>query len=302
MSIPSTGFMALVVNASRTSTGRQARVGRRSRARKPAFPDAAEAEYKVILEKAITEITEGAVNTLYVTAETYGGKSFRDSAADDIEKASDMVDRTIEDSIKKYVQSLESVGSTVDYASQRAFSKTAEPFIRQKFNQYATNSKTIISDWQKNNLSLIKSASRESIKKIGTVVSDGVRDGTNWKQIQKEIRATSEGMSKSKAELIARDQIGDLNAALTKDRQESAGVSMYYWRGTNDGRERESHIEMEGVLCRWDDRDIYSEDDGKTWISRTGSMPHSHPGEDINCRCTAEGAVELELDRMLDDE
>jgi SPP1 gp7 family putative phage head morphogenesis protein len=77
-------------------------------------------------------------------------------------------------------------------------------------------------------------------------------------------------VSKSRAELIARDQILKLNGRITQIRQQMAGVQSYVWSTSKDERVRESHQELEGETFSW-------------------SAPPSvgHPGEDFQCRCIA---------------
>lgn len=54
-------------------------------------------------------------------------------------------------------------------------------------------------------------------------------------------------VTKSKANLLARDQIGTLSADLTRTRQESAGVKEYIWRSSGDERVRACHRELDGM-------------------------------------------------------
>ena len=272
--------------------GRKGRTARRGIG--GGFPSTAEKDYSDLLRAIISEAVAAPVSKLEDSAQS--NARFADSVGDDIETADALVDKTIEEVIKKHYEQIQASAKLIDYSSQRYFSRTAESVIGSAFNSSAPNSDKIIDSWKKENLSLIKSASREQVKNIGRIVSDGVRDGKTLGEMKKSIREASEGMTRNKAELIARDQVGDLNAALNKDRQTSAGISLYWWRGTDDGRERSSHEEMNGKLCRWDDSDVYSDDGGKSWEQRNASMPHAHPGEEINCRCYAEAAIEAMLD------
>ena len=52
------------------------------------------------------------------------------------------------------------------------------------------------------------------------------------------------------------------------------GITQYIWRTSRDERVRESHLVLEGKTFSWD------------------SPPDvGHPGQDINCRCTAEPVI-----------
>lgn len=81
-----------------------------------------------------------------------------------------------------------------------------------------------------------------------------------------------EGVSESRAELIARDQTQKVCSELNGARQQDIGVTRYIWSGIDDGRERDTHIENNGKTFDWNSPPV-----------ETG-----HPGEDIQCRCTAD--------------
>ena len=112
----------------------------------------------------------------------------------------------------------------------------------------------------------------------------------------KEIRKLDTQIEGWRARLIARDQVGKLNGALTKRRMSDAGIDKYTWMTANDERVRgnpsgpwknavPSHYIMNNMVCRWDDNTVYSDDKGKTWKPRTGKMPIAIPGQPISCRC-----------------
>lgn len=115
-------------------------------------------------------------------------------------------------------------------------------------------------------------------------------------------------VSKNRAKLIARDQTAKLNGALQQARQKAIGVDKYIWRTVRDkavvgnptglypvgSKHHANHYAMEGKMCRWDDPTVYSVDEGKTWLKRTGEMPKNHPKQDIQCRCHAEPVLDIE--------
>jgi uncharacterized protein with gpF-like domain len=97
--------------------------------------------------------------------------------------------------------------------------------------------------------------------------------------------------------LIARDQVGKLQYAITRKQFESIGMDGYYWVTARDERVRgnpmgrfpkavPSHWIMEGTVCKFSDPTVYS-DLGREWLKRTALMPMVHPGQAILCRCTA---------------
>lgn len=152
--------------------------------------------------------------------------------------------------------------------------------------------------WATDNFTLIKGLGEEFVKRINLSVSGGVQSGATAQSIMADIRNISSFISKSRAALIARDQVGKLQGTFTRSRQRNAGIDMYIWETAHDERvrgrpggkyakARPSHWAMQGKLCRWDNNAVYSRDGGKTWVARTPEMPRAIPGSEIQCRCTA---------------
>jgi SPP1 gp7 family putative phage head morphogenesis protein len=83
------------------------------------------------------------------------------------------------------------------------------------------------------------------------------------------------GVAESRANLIARDQVGKLFGQLNEKRQTELGVTGYVWRTVHDNRVRELHEDRDGQHFDWNDPPEETPDDG-------------HPGTPIQCRCYAE--------------
>jgi SPP1 gp7 family putative phage head morphogenesis protein len=106
-------------------------------------------------------------------------------------------------------------------------------------------------------------------------------------------------VTEERARVIARDQVGKLNGQLTELRQRQAGVTTYYWRTSRDERVREAHDVLEGMLCRWDDPTVYSDDGGATWKPRSAiGAFEGQPGGEFQCRCSAESNVAQVLEAL----
>jgi uncharacterized protein with gpF-like domain len=73
---------------------------------------------------------------------------------------------------------------------------------------------------------------------------------------------------------------------LTMERALSAGVPWYIWRTAADGRVRESHKIMEGVLVRWDDPPCPEQ----LLTGIAGSKYHAGEGD---CRCFPRALITL---------
>jgi SPP1 gp7 family putative phage head morphogenesis protein len=169
----------------------------------------------------------------------------------------------------------------------------AEPFL-------ATQKSLFVSQ----NVGLISKMKTEAVADIKGIIDRGLQGGLRVEEIEKQILAKT-GATKSKARLIARDQVAKANAQLTELRQTELGVTRYIWRTSRDERvrgrpgglwasARPSHWIMEGKTCRWDDATVYQNAEGK-WRKRSGLSPKGvalHPGQDYQCRCTAEPILE----------
>jgi SPP1 gp7 family putative phage head morphogenesis protein len=135
-----------------------------------------------------------------------------------------------------------------------------EPWLREELNS-----------WTKENIDLITSMTEDHIKQVGGIVQRGIRSGASIKNISKDIQDRT-GVTKSKAKLIARDQVSKLNGELTQLRQTNLGVRKYIWWDSGDSRVRDTHKAHNGKTYSWDKPP-----------AGTG-----HPGEDYQCRCWAE--------------
>lgn len=126
-------------------------------------------------------------------------------------------------------------------------------------------------------------------------------------QIKEEFK-----VSDNRAKVLARDQTAKMNTSISAIRQKDIGIDMYIWRTVQDERVvgtpggkypkgtklHKNHYVMEGKYCRWDNPNVYSDDQGKTWKNRTQNMPHNHPGDDIMCRCRPEAVIDIEKLRV----
>lgn len=130
------------------------------------------------------------------------------------------------------------------------------------------------------NINLIKSIPTQLHEKLRYKFVEAVQKGKRWETLVDEVQELGQ-VTRNRAKLIARDQIGKLNGQLTKIRQEEIGVKQYIWRTSLDERVRKQHIHREGEIFDW----ANPPEDG-------------HPGEPIRCRCYAE-AVLPTLDELV---
>lgn len=136
------------------------------------------------------------------------------------------------------------------------------------------------------NVSLIRGLSDDLAKRLASSLLSALVQGASNREIAK-ILTKEFGFSAKRAHLIARDQAGSFSGDLNRVRQTEAGVKEYSWstsldervRGNPEGRypnARPSHWTREGKTFKW-------------------SSPPSdgHPGQPINCHCTARAVIEF---------
>ena len=132
--------------------------------------------------------------------------------------------------------------------------------------------------WRRANVQLISKMRDEQLAKIEQLLNnyEGARVEDVAKLLQQEF-----GVTKSRAELIAVDQTLKLNAQLTKEAHQQAGIDEYYWADVEDGAVRPKHHALgeasrSGKRFRYDDPPVVNEQ-GDT----------GNPGDDYRCRCQA---------------
>lgn len=126
-------------------------------------------------------------------------------------------------------------------------------------------------------VTLIKSLPIEAAQRVHRLVIEGQETGARAETIAREIMRTGE-VTKSRAMLIARTEIGRASSALTMARAEAVGSVGYIWRTSRDSDVRPSHKRMEGRFVAWAEP---PELDGMT--GHAGALP--------NCRCYSEPVI-----------
>ncbi|HEV7258947.1 MAG TPA: phage minor head protein [Bosea sp. (in: a-proteobacteria)] len=136
------------------------------------------------------------------------------------------------------------------------------------------------------NVSLVRGLSQDVARRLSNKLLDALTRGLNNRELEKII--TQEfGIARRRAKLIARDQAASFNGDLNRIRQQAMGVTEYVWstsldervRGNPEGKypnARPTHWAREGKTFKW------------------ASPPSDgHPGQPINCRCTARAVIEF---------
>ena len=146
------------------------------------------------------------------------------------------------------------------------------------------------------NVALITRMADDTRGRITTTLTQAARQGLRVEEIRRQVQEAA-GVSESRAELIARDQVLKLNGELTQLRQRQAGVTQYEWSTSRDERVRGTpggkwptpaggggnHFDLEGKTFSWTDPPVVDTRTGRT----------AHPGEDFQCRCVAIPVITL---------
>lgn len=130
-----------------------------------------------------------------------------------------------------------------------------------------------VPDWRANNVRLITQFTEQMFGQMDQLIAEnyGLESATVADKIQGLF-----DMTRSRAELIARDQTLKLNGMVTQTAQRTAGIDRYVWSTSQDESVRDSHAELEGKTFSWDDPPV---------VNKYGDT--GHPGDDYQCRCCA---------------
>lgn len=119
------------------------------------------------------------------------------------------------------------------------------------------------------NIALINSIPQQYLDRVEQAVMASLQAGTLNTSLADDLLKI-EGVTKNRAKLIARDQLGKINSRLSQIRQQSLGITHYFWSTSLDERVRSKHAKWEGDRIAWDN-----------------PPPDGHPGQPAQCRCGA---------------
>lgn len=248
-----------------------------SKPRKMLFPRAIEREYIKLLEEVPVMIAV-AVQTHVVPV-----LEMKQDAIDDIPESAGWFE-TLRQGFLKAVATIrltpieervKIISDQVTRFNRRQFDAMLRKAYRVDIFKSEPWLADVLKNWEAENINLIRSIPQQSLDRMHGRIVAAVRRGETVRDLKAWIRKEY-GVANSRAELIARDQIGKLNGQLTEERQTGIGVEKYKWRGALDERERDEHVIREGKVFEWDK-----------------PPPDGHPGEPIQCRCWAEPILPL---------
>lgn len=269
----------------------------------PMFPSSAEREFQRVANAYMRIVHKTLKEHLPAIMAAYQHKEYGDSRYDDKTDISGKIDSEFHD-IAKQLESrlsdfslekfLEKIGNMSKEAALREWKRIVKNTLGidllddyYKGDFYAQQLRI----WVDENVQKIKSIPNEALAEMKDVVLEGYLNGKSVRAIQKDIQERY-NVSKSKAKAIARDQLGTLNAQITRLQQKDAGCSKYRWSDSHDSRVRDCHHALNGKTFSWDDPPemwYISKKQGKVYTGR-----RCHPGEDFGCRCVAIPVFDIE--------
>jgi SPP1 gp7 family putative phage head morphogenesis protein len=141
-----------------------------------------------------------------------------------------------------------------------------------------------IERWRERNVAKITSLMSRELGLMRSILAEA--EGRHVRALTREIEHRVD-VTRSKAELFARDQTLKLHGQITQARHFAAGITEYIWTTSGDERVRETHADLDGERFSYDDPPVTND-----------AGDRNHPGGDYQCRCTAYPVLpELEEER-----
>lgn len=176
-------------------------------------------------------------------------------------------------------EAIGAVAANVASVSKAQWAKQAKAVVGVDLSAIEPNLAPLTERFRRENLDLIASLAKDKVARVKAILDDApnARVETIRDRILEE-----HGVTKRQAALIARDQVLSLNAQVTQARHTAAGVTRYVWRTSGDADVRPTHRALNGKTFAYDDPPVVDPKKGR----------REHPGEDYQCRCTAEPVIE----------
>ena len=171
---------------------------------------------------------------------------------------------------------IESLGRVRDYNKAKLFS-TFRSALGVDIRPFVTDAavQSFMNERIAQNVDLIKTVPRrfqDSMRsKVAAQFADAPFDQQAMRRIfQQEFKSSGYNLRR-----ITRDQTQKLNSQLVELRQQQLGVTDYVWRTSEDERVRETH----------------RDNNGKTFAWASPPPTTGPPGNDVQCRCSAEAVI-----------
>jgi len=129
------------------------------------------------------------------------------------------------------------------------------------------------------NASLISSLPLESAQTLVDEITKAQQSGARPKTVAKMAGKRFPELLRSRTNLISRTETAKASTALTEARCERLNIQWFQWETAHDQRTRESHKNLNGVVCAWGQLPSPEKLVGEK------SYGAYAPGQIFNCRC-----------------
>lgn len=146
---------------------------------------------------------------------------------------------------------------------------------------------TIKEEWSENTKRYIKDFLSDEVESLRQMVGENAWEGKRHSEVVSEL-ISEFGVTKRRAEFIARQETHLAMTALKKAGLQRANLPYYRWEcvvGSPKHPVRPMHKALEGQVFSWDDPPITAPNGDR-----------NHPGQDYNCRCVARPLFGFESD------
>lgn len=137
----------------------------------------------------------------------------------------------------------------------------------------------------KNNLRYVKKISEEQRSKIVDILQKGIKEGKSYNSMVNNITDQVKGISRNKADLIAKTEVNRAAANGMAETMKSNGITKYLWVSAGDNRVGNPDEALNGRVFEFGKTGKMSikGTDGKNYIVNKSPMPvkDTHP----RCRC-----------------
>lgn len=127
----------------------------------------------------------------------------------------------------------------------------------------------------------VKVWAAEALARLRAEVEANAEQGYRAEGLAERIR-NEYGVSKNRANLIARQETNNFMANYRAARAADAGLKRYQWYCVRDSNTRKDHLALHGKIFRYDQPPITD--------TRTGAR--NNPGQDFRCRCVDRPVLE----------
>ncbi len=243
-------------------------------------PNALERRYRAQLQRranATSKLLEAAIQQAFGRVPGINERARRDSPASDaaaLINVVNQVERAVSGSPIS-ATALARIGGQVEGFTTRAVStQIVGSVVPIEPSTTLGVTADLLDAWVADNVALITSLDAQYFEQVRDIISESVDKGRSTATISKLLQQRAK-VAKSRADLIATDQVGTLNAKVTQNRQTALGIEEYIWSNSGDSKVRTKHKDtptgLGETVRRWD----------------TPHPTEGHPGEPPRCRCSA---------------